>query len=58
MNVLRNWLKIQLKKVFMKKKKKVINVLTIFFIFHKNNIKIFLKLIVVLGLRQLLAFSI
>ena len=29
-----------------KKKKKAINVLTAFFISHKNNIKIFLKLIV------------
>ena len=29
-----------------KRKKKTINVLTVFFIFHKNSIKIFLKWIV------------
>ena len=38
-----HWLKIQLKKVFMGKKKKIINVLTTFFIFHKNDVKTFLK---------------
>ena len=36
------WLKIQLKKVFMGKKK-TINVFITFFISHKSNVKIFLK---------------
>ena len=40
------WLRIYLKKIFMKKGKKTINVLTVFYIFHKNSIKIFLKWIV------------
>ena len=40
------WLTIQLKKVFMGKERKTINILTTFFIFHKNDIKIFLKWIV------------
>ena len=31
------------KKIYKKRKKKVINVLTVFSIFHKNGIKIFLK---------------
>ena len=35
------WLRIQLKKVFMEKK--TINILTIFFIFHKSDVKTFLK---------------
>ena len=39
-----HWLTIQLKKVFMgKEKKKTINVLTAFFIFHKSDVKTFLK---------------
>ena len=41
-----HWLIIQLKKVFMEKEKKIINVLTFFFISHKNNIKTFLKWII------------
>ena len=36
-----HWLKIQLKKFFMGKKKKTINVLTVFFISHKINISLF-----------------
>ena len=37
-------LRIQLKKVFMEKeKKKTINVLTVFFISHKSDVKTFLK---------------
>ena len=32
--------------IFWKRKKKAINVLTIFFIFYKSDVKIFLKLIV------------
>ena len=46
---LRHLLTIQLKKKFYeksKKKKKTINILTVFFIFHKSNVKIFLKWIV------------
>ena len=43
---LRNWLTIQLKKVFMGKENKVINVLTVFFISHKSDVKIFLKWII------------
>ena len=31
------------KEFFMGKEKKTINILTVFFIFHKNNVKIFLK---------------
>ena len=40
-----HWLIIHIKKVFMRneKKKKVINILTAFFIFHKSDIKTFLK---------------
>ena len=41
-----HWLIIYLKKVFMGKKNKAINVLTAFFISHKNDVKTFLKLIV------------
>ena len=37
------WLIIHLKKVFMGKKKKTINVLPAFFISHKSGVKIFLK---------------
>ena len=37
---------IQLKKVFMGKEKKTINILTAFFISHKNDVKTFLKWIV------------
>ena len=41
------WLTIHLKKVFMgKEKKKAINILTIFFISHKSDVKTFLKWIV------------
>ena len=36
-------LRIQLKKVFMEKEKKTINVLTVFFISHKSDVKTFLK---------------
>ena len=39
-----HWLIIHLKKVFMEKeKKKVINVLIVFFISHKSGVKTFLK---------------
>ena len=38
--------RIQLKKVFMEKEKKAINVLITSFIFHKSNVKTFLKWIV------------
>ena len=34
------------KKNFYKKRNKSINILTVFFIFHKSDVKIFLKLIV------------
>ena len=48
--VLPNTLKVMVnnpfKENFYEKKKKIINILTVFFISHKNNIKIFLKLIV------------
>ena len=37
------WLTIHLKKIFIEKGKKIINVLTVFFIYHKNDIKTFLK---------------
>ena len=40
------WLRIQLKKVFMGKEKKTINILIVFFISHKSNVKTFLKWIV------------
>ena len=33
----------QIKKNFMEKEKKVIKILTVFFIFHKNDVKTFLK---------------
>ena len=42
---LKYWLRIQLKKIFMGKEKKI-NVLTTFFITDKSDIKTFLKLIV------------
>ena len=44
-SILKALVKDQLKKVFMGKEKKIINILTVFFIFHKSNIKTFLKLI-------------
>ena len=44
MSVLRALVKNPVKKSFYEKKK--INILTTFFIFHKNDVKIFLKLIV------------
>jgi len=37
------WLTIHLKKVFMRKEEKIINILTAFSIFHKSDIKTFLK---------------
>ena len=37
------WLTIHLKKTFIEKGKKIINVLTTFFIYHKNDVKTFLK---------------
>ena len=47
MNVLGQWLIIHLKKVlWKKKKKKAINVLPVFSISHKSDVKTFLKLIV------------
>ena len=42
MSVLRYSLRIQLKKIFMGKEKKTVNVLTAFFIYHKSDVKIFL----------------
>ena len=47
-NTLRALINNPLKKVFMgnEKKKKVINILTTFFIFHKSGIKTFLKCII------------
>ena len=42
-SILKALVKDQLKKVFMGKEKKIINILTVFFIFHKSNIKTFLK---------------
>ena len=35
MSAVRHWLRILLKKVFMEKEKKVINILIVFFIFYK-----------------------
>ena len=43
---LEHWLKIHLKKVFMGKEKKTINVLTVFVISHKSGVKNFLKWII------------
>ena len=43
--LLEHWLIIYLKKVFIRKEKKI-NILTAFFIFHKNSVKTFLKWIV------------
>ena len=40
------WLTIHLKKIFIEKGKKIINVLTVVFIYHKNDVKTFLKWIV------------
>ena len=37
---------IHLKKVFIRKEKKVINVLTVFSIFHKSGVKTFIKWII------------
>ena len=45
-DALGQWLTIHIKKVFIGKDKKTINVLTAFFIFHKSSVKTFLKLIV------------
>ena len=45
-SVLRATVKNPVKKIFMGKEKKIINVLTAFFISHKNDVKIFLKWIV------------
>ena len=45
-NVLRALVKNPVKESFYGKRKKTINVLTAFFISHKNDVKIFLKLIV------------
>ena len=42
-SVVGHWLTIQLRKVFMEKKKKTINILTTFFISHKSDVKTFLK---------------
>ena len=36
-------LRIQLKKIFMEKEKIAINILTAFYIFHKSDVKTFLK---------------
>ena len=46
-----HWLIINLKKIFMENEKKVINILTAFFIFHKSGIKTFLKWIINEGTR-------
>ena len=45
-NALRILINNLFKKSFLGKEKKIINVLTAFFIFHKSNVKIFLKLII------------
>ena len=45
-NALRHWLIIHLKKVFMGKEKKTINVLIAFFISHESGVKTFLQWIV------------
>ena len=37
------WLIIYLKKIFIKNDKKIINILTIFFISHKSYVKTFIK---------------
>ena len=42
MSVVRHWLTIQLKKIFMEKEKKI-NILRDFFISHKSDVKTFLK---------------
>ena len=39
---LEQWLIINLKKVFMEKERKLINILTVFSIFYKSDIKTFL----------------
>ena len=45
MSAVGHWLRIQLKKIFMGKEKKKVNILTVFFISQKNNVKTFLKYI-------------
>ena len=45
-NVLKALVNNPVKKSFYKKRNKSINILTVFFIFHKSDVKIFLKLIV------------
>ena len=45
-SALGHWLIIYIKKVFMGNEKKVINILTVFFISHKSGIKTFLKWII------------
>ena len=42
-NALRALVNNPFKKKIMRKEKKAINVLTVFFIFHKNSVKTFLK---------------
>ena len=42
-SVLRALVNNPVQKKFMEKEKKTINVLTVFFIFHKSNVKTFLK---------------
>ena len=42
-NTLRALIKNPVKESFYGKKKKTINILTVFFIFHKSDVKIFLK---------------
>ena len=46
MDVLRVIINNPFKENFMEKEKKTINILTVFFIFHKSGIKTFLKLII------------
>ena len=46
MSALRVLVNNPIKESFYEKKKKVINILTVFFIFYKNNVKTFLKWIV------------
>ena len=41
-----HWLIIHLKKVFMRKENKTINILTAFFISHRSSVKAFLKWII------------
>ena len=47
-------IRIQLKKIFIGKEKIAINVLTAFYIFHKNDVKTFLRALVNISLKTIL----